>query len=261
MESSLYRIRDIRKRIKRHFGTDNRAKVTNAILRWLFQSPTSSILTATRRHRAPGPGTLGLALAGPFVAFQLRSWVDVAPKFKLEIMANNSRALVDQFDRWHDDQVNNPVLDIHGSRSQQHRRRQKRHAVYLTSDSVQGIAALSDALRGNPRVSEVKIATMFVHTGHAEAAPGDRGHELGPGTVISALVDWFMLGGDDVDAVFCSGTTFCVSAIARLRNPPGEEPFIIFHSSYGGKGGTELGVLWFEVHAENSETPIQSDKV
>jgi len=228
MESSFYRLRNIRKRIKHHFGTDNRAKVTNAILRWLFQSPTPAFLNATRRHQTD---TLGPALAGPFVAFQLRSWVDVAPKFTPEIMARNSRALVDQFDRWHDGQVNNSDWakhsavgnDNHGAKL----RRQKRHAVYLTSDSLQGIAALSNALHGNLRIGEVKTATKFFHTGHvhAEATSGDRVPELGPGPVSSALVDWYVLGGERVDAVFCSGTTFCVSAIARLRTPPGEELF------------------------------------
>ena len=61
------------------------------------------------------------------VIFQLRSWFDFKPRFKPEIMKQNSELLAGQFNSWHD------ALPAG----------KKAHGVYLTSDSTQGIDALA----------------------------------------------------------------------------------------------------------------------
>ena len=72
------------------------------------------------------------------------------------------------------------------------------------------IAKSLQALEGNERIQTLRKASDFVHTAHQKA------HN----EISSAMIDWFLMGDRGVEAVFCSGTPFCISAIARVLDPP-----------------------------------------
>ena len=89
------------------------------------------------------------------------------------------------------------------------------------------------ALEGNERVQTLRKASDFVHTAHEKT--GEH--------ISSAMIDWFLMGDRGVEAVFCSGTTFCISAIGRVLDPP------VKCYTHGREPGDAIGD-WRDVAAE-----------
>ena len=92
------------------------------------------------------------------------------------------------------------------------------------------------ALEGNERIQTLRKASDFVHTAHQKADEH----------ISSAMIDWFLMGDRGVEAVFCSGTTFCISAIARVLDPP-VKCYTHGRGPEDAKGGIDA---WRDVAAE-----------